>query len=31
MSAVKKGDNEIEGRRQKEGFFTNVLWILKAE
>jgi hypothetical protein len=31
MLAVTKGDNEIERRGEKEGFFANVLWILKAE
>jgi hypothetical protein len=31
MLAVKKGDNEIEGRGQKEGFLTDILWILYAD
>jgi hypothetical protein len=31
MLAVKKGDNEIQRRRQKEGFLADVLRILKAD
>jgi len=31
MSAIKKSDNEIEGRRQEKGFLADVLRILKAE
>jgi len=31
MLAVKKGDNGIERRRQKEGFLADVLGILKAD
>ena len=31
MLAVKKRDNEIERRRQKEGFLADVLGILKAD
>ena len=31
MLAVKKGDNEIERRRQKEGFVADVLGILKTD
>jgi hypothetical protein len=31
MLTVKKGDNEINGGRQKKGFLADMLWILKAE
>jgi hypothetical protein len=31
MLAVKKGDDEIDRRGQKEGGFTDVLRILKAD
>jgi hypothetical protein len=31
MSAVEKRDNEIKGRRQKEGFLANIQRILKTE
>jgi len=31
MLAIEKGDNEIKRGWQKNGFFADVLWILKAE
>jgi hypothetical protein len=31
MSAVEKRDNEIKGRRQKEGFLANIQRVLKTE
>jgi hypothetical protein len=31
MSAVKTGDNEDHGRRQKKGLLADILWILETK